>query len=94
MKVRRKLWRHALLFVAPGALVCALPTPSISRQEGGTAMKLQVTSVAFKEGEMIPRKYTCDGEDISPPLAISGIPQGIKSIALISDDPDAPAAPA
>jgi hypothetical protein len=53
-------------------------------------MAIQVTSTAFKEGEMIPRQYTCDGKDVSPPLAWSGVPQETKSIALICDDPDAP----
>lgn len=53
-------------------------------------MKITVTSTAFEEGGMIPPKYTCDGDDISPPLALAGIPEGTKSIALISDDPDAP----
>ena len=53
-------------------------------------MEIKITSTAFKEGEMIPEKYTCDGENISPSLAWSGIPQGTASIALICDDPDAP----
>lgn len=51
---------------------------------------MKITSAAFNEGEMIPRKYTCDGQDISPPLTWSEIPEGTKSLALISDDPDAP----
>ncbi len=54
-------------------------------------MAIKVTSSAFAEGGLIPAKYTCDGSDISPPLQWDGIPQGTKSIALISDDPDAPA---
>jgi len=53
-------------------------------------MKFQITSSAFKDGEMIPSKYTCDGENISPPLSWSEIPNGTKSLALINDDPDAP----
>jgi len=53
-------------------------------------MSIQLTSAAFKEGGMIPEKYTCDGTDISPPLQWSGIPDGTQSIALICDDPDAP----
>ncbi|MDD5136225.1 MAG: YbhB/YbcL family Raf kinase inhibitor-like protein [Candidatus Omnitrophica bacterium] len=53
-------------------------------------MNIVVTSSAFKEGEEIPGKYTCDGEDMSPPLAWAGLPPGTRSIALISDDPDAP----
>jgi Raf kinase inhibitor-like YbhB/YbcL family protein len=54
-------------------------------------MTVQVTSSAFAEGQPIPAKYTCDGGDISPPLKWSSIPQGAKSLALICDDPDAPA---
>ncbi len=51
---------------------------------------LTVTSTAFGEGDMVPKQYTCDGRDVSPPLSWSGIPEGTKSIALICDDPDAP----
>jgi Raf kinase inhibitor-like YbhB/YbcL family protein len=53
-------------------------------------MNIQITSPAFKEGEMIPSKYTCDGKNISPPLEWSGAPVNTKSFALIMDDPDAP----
>jgi Raf kinase inhibitor-like YbhB/YbcL family protein len=53
-------------------------------------MRIQVASPAFKEGKMIPSKYTCDGEDISPRLILESVPDGTKSIALINDDPDAP----
>jgi hypothetical protein len=54
-------------------------------------MSIQITSPAFTEGQPIPRKYTCDGDDASPPLAWSGVPGEAKSLALIVDDPDAPA---
>lgn len=53
-------------------------------------MTLQIRSSAFSEGGMIPRKFTCDGEDVSPPMAWSGVPEGTKSLVLIADDPDAP----
>ena len=53
-------------------------------------MSITITSTAFTEGSMIPRDYTCDGEDISPTLTWSGVPDGTKSLALICDDPDAP----
>lgn len=53
-------------------------------------MTITLTSPAFAEGEMIPRKYTCDGSDVSPALAWDGIPPEAKSISLICDDPDAP----
>jgi hypothetical protein len=61
------------------------------RRNQEATMALQLTSAAFKEMEAIPRQYTCDGEDQSPPLAWSGVPANAKSLALICDDPDAPA---
>jgi Raf kinase inhibitor-like YbhB/YbcL family protein len=57
-------------------------------KESKTEFKL--TSTAFQEGQAIPRQYTCDGVDVSPPLEWSGAPSGVKSFALICDDPDAP----
>jgi len=53
-------------------------------------MEIKVKSEAFEEGGMIPKKYTCDGEDASPPLSWTGVPEGTKALALICDDPDAP----
>ena len=53
-------------------------------------MAFTLTSPAFAHKGEIPRQYTCEGEDVSPPLAWSGAPQGTKSFALIVDDPDAP----
>jgi Raf kinase inhibitor-like YbhB/YbcL family protein len=63
-----------------------------SKDPGGTAMgSMMVSSTAFMEGGMIPRKFTCDDRDLSPQIAWSGVPAKAKSIALICDDPDAPA---
>ncbi|MCD6254837.1 MAG: YbhB/YbcL family Raf kinase inhibitor-like protein [Deltaproteobacteria bacterium] len=53
-------------------------------------MEIKVKSEAFEEGGMIPKKYTCDGEDASPPLSWTGVPEGTEALALICDDPDAP----
>lgn len=53
-------------------------------------MTLTITSTAFTHEGAIPRLYTCQGDDISPPLAWSGVPAGAKSLVLIVDDPDAP----
>ena len=53
-------------------------------------MALALTSSAFTHNGPIPRQYTCQGDDISVPLAWSGVPEGARSLALVVDDPDAP----
>jgi len=55
-----------------------------------TVMPFELTSTAFAQGEPIPVQYSCDGEDISPPLAWGDPPEGTQSFVLIMDDPDAP----
>lgn len=59
-------------------------------KKGGNNMEIEITSSAFADGGMVPSKYTCDGSDISPPLQWEAVPEATRSIALISDDPDAP----
>jgi len=58
--------------------------------EGDEAMTIEISSTAFAEGEPIPKKYTGEGEDVSPPLAWDKLPEGTRQLALICDDPDAP----
>jgi Raf kinase inhibitor-like YbhB/YbcL family protein len=53
-------------------------------------MAMTLTSPAFEQEGQVPSKYTCEGDDISPPLAWDGVPGGTKSLVLIIDDPDAP----
>lgn len=53
-------------------------------------MHFKITSPAFEANKEIPAKYTCDGDDISPALGWSGVPQKTKSFTLIVEDPDAP----
>lgn len=78
--------KAGLLDILVFSALFVLAAKNVSAQTGG----LQVTSSAFGHNQPIPGKYTCQGEDINPPLAISGIPDGTKSLVLIVDDPDAP----
>lgn len=66
------------------------PMPSPLAEAGQSATPLSLTSPAFPAGGEIPRKYTCDGDDVSPPLEWGAPPPGTRSLALIMDDPDAP----
>jgi Raf kinase inhibitor-like YbhB/YbcL family protein len=59
-------------------------------EEGGPSAAFNITSAAFEPQGSIPKKCTCDGQDISPPLSWTDPPQGTESFALICDDPDAP----
>lgn len=54
-------------------------------------MEFKLTSPAFSHGSQVPSKYTCDGENINPHLIIHGVPAEAKSLALVMEDPDAPA---
>lgn len=79
----------ALRRMAVAALLAAvLPVMAGDRKQEGRNMML--TSTVFFQGGTIPQRYTCDGSDLSPPLAWSGLPAGTKSLVLIVDDPDAP----
>ena len=75
-------------FLRMAAVLLALQ--ALPLVDAGVAMALTLTSSAFQPGGTIPSKYTCEGDDISPPLAIDSVPAGAKSLALIMDDPDAP----
>ena len=81
-----------VLLTIPALLVCCCKDSeqADTGEAGGEKMEIKITSSAFAEGGMIPSKYTCDGADVSPPLQWDAVPEGTKSIALISDDPDAP----
>ena len=72
------------------ALVISSLLAILSSESAGKTMKLDVSSSAFSEGQSIPEKYTCDGQNVSPPIQWSAAPANTKSIAIICEDPDAP----
>ena len=78
-----------ILIAAILALACA-SLGSGAHAESGDPDALQLTSSAFSDGGEIPTRYTCDGGNVSPPLAWSNLPEGTRSLVLVVDDPDAP----
>jgi Raf kinase inhibitor-like YbhB/YbcL family protein len=80
--------RIATLVLALASLACA--RAPAAEEETTPMSEINLESSAFAEGESIPTKYTCEGDDVSPPLAWSNVPVGTRSLALIVDDPDAP----
>ena len=88
--VRKIMWITLSHLLRLAVLTIAiLPFASAIAAEE-SSMSLKLVSPAFAEGRAIPKKYTCEGQDISPPLTWSGVPPGAKSLVLIIDDPDAP----
>jgi Raf kinase inhibitor-like YbhB/YbcL family protein len=85
-----------LRFVRPSALaalVTVLAVPHLAQSAGGPGAgntAFAISSTSFAPGGEIPKKFTCDGADLSPELSWTGASDGIRSFALIADDPDAP----
>ena len=91
----RKVHEKHLLVILLVIILTAILTHKWSNPSDKTLFnsmeeKMKIESIAFKENENIPREYTCQGDNVNPPLNFSDIPKGTKSIALIVDDPDAP----
>lgn len=78
------------LVVALGLLSAAFVVGDERAGTGGLSMSFTLSSPAFRDQGEIPIQHTCEGEDVSPPLAWSSPPEGTRSLALIVDDPDAP----
>jgi Raf kinase inhibitor-like YbhB/YbcL family protein len=94
-KALRLIINVGILFLAactsPATEVVEAPPPTVApAPTEAPSEDMELTSTAFDQGEPIPVRYTCDGEDISPPLVWSDPPPGTQSLALIMDDPDAP----
>lgn len=83
----RMLVASLILFAGSRVLGEAPPAAESGRKD---SPMIQITSSAFTEGAFIPKKHTCDGEDVNPPLAFTGVPANAQCLALIVDDPDAP----
>jgi Raf kinase inhibitor-like YbhB/YbcL family protein len=84
--------RRALLAIPAVGLALAACGGG-ERAEGpppAAPQQIQVTSPAFKGGGTIPKRYSCDGDEVSPPLGWSGVPTGARELALVVEDPDAP----
>jgi Raf kinase inhibitor-like YbhB/YbcL family protein len=81
-----------ILVIGGGIYILRQPTtPPITPGETLARLnELKITSPAFENNAFIPKKYTCDGDDVNPPLRIETLPVETKSIVLIVDDPDAP----
>ena len=95
----RCCWRHALvvcsILLSP---ILLIPVVSCGNSASGAAQgndparsTFHIESAAFKEGAFIPARFSCQGENVSPPLAWADPPAGVRSFTLIVEDPDAPA---
>ena len=85
-----EIFKHSIASFIIGLLCVVTPsvTPLLGAETNGGAMELK--SSAFQSGAAIPRKHTCDADDVSPRLSWSNVPAGAKTFSLIVDDPDAP----
>ncbi len=79
--------------VNPGIAKHTIATAVLMGRYERTIGQMKIWSNSFKEGEMIPFKYTCEGENVSPHLAWDNVPEDTKSFALVMDDPDSPVRP-
>jgi len=88
------VWRRrpqvAAAIVAALALLAACGDDSVEGPPPAAPDRLRLTSAAFEPGGSIPVRFTCDGDDVSPPLEWSRVPESARSLALLMEDPDAP----
>lgn len=89
----RRIFAVAIVFTLCVCCSCQrAPQDAQSSPEtnGADRMMIKLSSSAFQDGDMIPALYTCDGSNVSPPLAWTNVPDKTKTLALVCDDPDAP----
>lgn len=77
-------------FVTITLALASCDTPRRNPPKDTKLMTIKITSSAFESGSTIPKLYTCDDKNVSPPLSWTGVPAEAKSLALVCDDPDAP----
>jgi Raf kinase inhibitor-like YbhB/YbcL family protein len=82
----RSWWRRLTLASTAGFILISPAAPAQTEAKLTTT----INSTAFEPNGPIPKKYSCDGQDVSPPLTWNGVPPAAKSLVLIVDDPDAP----
>jgi Raf kinase inhibitor-like YbhB/YbcL family protein len=92
---KQKIWTAIVGGVGVAAGVYwsagALLGPTMPRANvSNNPFAMTLESIAFGNNDLIPSTYTCDGENVNPPLTISRVPEGAKSLVLIMDDPDSP----
>ncbi len=88
-RCRTRIVKSFFLFATLSSCVLIAAGSAFSG-ESRTAQKFALISSAFQAGADIPRKYTCEAEDVSPPLRWENAPAATRTFALIADDPDAP----
>jgi Raf kinase inhibitor-like YbhB/YbcL family protein len=86
-----KLWWRSAIALLVIVAVSFFVVLSEAQPPKGEGMSLQISSSAFSEGQMIPKKFSCDGADVSPQLSWNEAPKAARSFVLILEDPDAPA---
>jgi Raf kinase inhibitor-like YbhB/YbcL family protein len=90
MSASRPMIVRVVRLCAAIAMFTGAPTPATSQEKGVPKMSINVTSSAFGSDARIPDRFTGDGQDVSPSIAIQDVPAAAKELALICDDPDAP----
>src|SRR3954465_1450814 len=88
--MRQTTFRFSMIALLLSSCGRSPSTESLLPGKDPSLMTIHIESPAFPGGGTIPKPHTCDGKDVSPPLAWSGVPEAARSLALICEDPDAP----